>query len=304
MAQKKFVLSFNGQKFWVKLSHDGNTTLDVCLIDTATGDEFVGNNNHCTATTFATTQANNSELRAGTTPHVLKFDTENLANTNGNKQAIGDTAKLNNRLDYIIWQNDKQVGMIKAYSSDGPIPPGWLECNGQEVPIVRYGELYNILYPNRAASPHIWGVPTNPATYFRLPDLRGRTLVGSGTGAGLTTRTLGNSIGFETHTLSVDELPSHVHNGVTQGGNPLSYIVVNQSGPNANPVHVPGWAGGPNTAHASNGHFGPSYNYTGAPDQNYPASGHTHNFVTHATGNGQPHNNMQPSSVVKFIIQY
>lgn len=43
------------------------------------------------------------------------------------------------------------------------------------------------------------------------PDLRGRFVLGSGSGANLTSRTLQATGGEETHTLSSDEMPSHTH---------------------------------------------------------------------------------------------
>jgi hypothetical protein len=45
-----------------------------------------------------------------------------------------------------------------------------------------------------------------------LPDSRGRAIIGAGTGAGLTARTLGDAtIGEEEHTLTVAEMPAHTH---------------------------------------------------------------------------------------------
>lgn len=46
---------------------------------------------------------------------------------------------------------------------------------------------------------------------FGLPDLRGRTVVGVGTGTGLTTRILGESFGAESSSLTAAHLPSHSH---------------------------------------------------------------------------------------------
>lgn len=46
-----------------------------------------------------------------------------------------------------------------------------------------------------------------------LPDPRGRQLIGSGTGSGLTARTHGDQVGAEKHT----DVPQHNH-GVTDGG--------------------------------------------------------------------------------------
>ena len=44
-----------------------------------------------------------------------------------------------------------------------------------------------------------------------IPDPRGRALIGTGTGSGLTARTHGATGGAETHQLSVGELASHSH---------------------------------------------------------------------------------------------
>jgi microcystin-dependent protein len=44
-----------------------------------------------------------------------------------------------------------------------------------------------------------------------LPKLRGRALAAAGAGAGLTSRALGDTVGEETHVLTVPEMPSHQH---------------------------------------------------------------------------------------------
>jgi microcystin-dependent protein len=44
-----------------------------------------------------------------------------------------------------------------------------------------------------------------------LPKMLGRALAAAGTGAGLTARNLGDTIGEETHILTVSEMPSHQH---------------------------------------------------------------------------------------------
>ena len=43
------------------------------------------------------------------------------------------------------------------------------------------------------------------------PDMRGRCPIGVGQGSGLTNRTLGNTLGAETHTLSSGEMGDHQH---------------------------------------------------------------------------------------------
>jgi microcystin-dependent protein len=48
-------------------------------------------------------------------------------------------------------------------------------------------------------------------TTFALPDMRGRAAIHVGTGPGLTPKSLGQKAGAETHTLSINEMPSHNH---------------------------------------------------------------------------------------------
>jgi microcystin-dependent protein len=61
------------------------------------------------------------------------------------------------------------------------------------------------------------------STTFNLPDSRGRAVIGEGTGAGLTARTLAGTVGAETHTLITAEMPSHTHpNGASHQVNQLN----------------------------------------------------------------------------------
>lgn len=52
-----------------------------------------------------------------------------------------------------------------------------------------------------------------------LPDGRGRGIIGSGAGAGLTERTHGDKGGAETHQLTANEMPVHKHNVNTRAIN-------------------------------------------------------------------------------------
>lgn len=56
-----------------------------------------------------------------------------------------------------------------------------------------------------------WG-KGDGSTTFNVPDLRGRTSIGSGTGSGLTARNLAATGGEETHQLTIGELAAHTHN--------------------------------------------------------------------------------------------
>lgn len=102
------------------------------------------------------------------------------------------------------------AGAVLPYSANS-IPSGWLVCDGSEVSRTTYAALFGIIGT-------VWGAGDGSTT-FNLPDLRGRTPIGAGTGAGLTARTLGQSLGAETHQLTTGEIPAHVHTyGPNSGG--------------------------------------------------------------------------------------
>lgn len=76
-------------------------------------------------------------------------------------------------------------------------PRGWALCNGQLLPINQNQALFSLLGTTFGG---------NGQTNFALPDLRGRTPIHVGSG-----HTLGEQGGEQAHTLSITELPQHVH---------------------------------------------------------------------------------------------
>lgn len=93
------------------------------------------------------------------------------------------------------------IGAVQAYG--GSPPPGWLACDGSAVSRTTYANLFAVIGTTFGAG--------DGSTTFNVPDLRGRGPIGSGTGTGLTARTLGQQLGNETHTITVTELPPHNH---------------------------------------------------------------------------------------------
>lgn len=91
------------------------------------------------------------------------------------------------------------AGTVIDFAGSTP-PSGWLECDGSAVSRTTYATLF-------AAIGTTWGVGDGSTT-FELPDLRGRTTLGAGTGDTLTARTLGATGGREAHT----EVAAHGHN--------------------------------------------------------------------------------------------
>lgn len=76
-------------------------------------------------------------------------------------------------------------------------PKGWALCNGQLMPINQNQALFSLLGTTFGGDGRV---------NFALPDLRGRTPIHVGSG-----HTLGERGGEQAHTLSIAELPQHVH---------------------------------------------------------------------------------------------
>jgi len=92
------------------------------------------------------------------------------------------------------------IGAIIAYATADP-PPDTLACDGATYDRVDYPALYAALDDALLLD----------ADTFTVPDLQGRTIIGTGTGTGLSARSMGDSAGAERITLSTDEIPSHAH---------------------------------------------------------------------------------------------
>jgi microcystin-dependent protein len=76
-------------------------------------------------------------------------------------------------------------------------PKGWALCNGQLLPINQNQALFSLLGTTFGGDGRV---------NFALPDLRGRTPIHVGSG-----HTLGERGGEQAHTLSIAEIPEHVH---------------------------------------------------------------------------------------------
>ena len=158
------------------------------------------------------------------------------------------------------------VGQI-AWVSFTFVPTGWAECNGALLPIQQNTALFALLGTQYGG---------NGTTNFALPDLRGRTLIGSGDGPGLTPQSNGEMTGENQTTLNILNLPSHNHSvkAVKAVGN----------------KNMPG-----GNLPANTGDEDQEYS-TATPDTTFSAQ------AIQPSGSGQAHNNMQPYGTLKCII--
>jgi microcystin-dependent protein len=192
-------------------------------------------------------------------------------------------------------------------------PDGFLLCEGQAVSRTTYSNLFEVLKTGYGAG--------DGSTTFNLPDLRGTTIIGAGQKPGLTKRTVTETGGSESVTLTSQQLPSHSH-GVTIGDHthgvtdPRHSHTINDPG-HVHSVHTD-YAGPDEGAsqidHARSASGEPkdwntSATATGvtvnssATGISIQAGGST--TVTSApTGGAEAHSNMQPWIALSYIIKY
>ncbi len=152
------------------------------------------------------------------------------------------------------------VGSVISFSSD-IIPSNYLLCDGSAIDRVQYKQLFDVIGITYGAG--------DGNTTFNLPDYRGKVPVGIDS-SDINLDALGKTYGEKTHTLTVNEMPSHNHDMkvpktsmATRGIDIGNEFVVD--------------------ANSTNGKTLPKY--------------------TVSTGGGQSHNNMQPSIAINYIIK-
>jgi microcystin-dependent protein len=174
---------------------------------------------------------------------------------------------------------DAYIGQIMLFAG-AYAPRDWAFCNGQILNVSQNEALYSILGNTYGG---------NPGSTFALPDLRSRVPVGAvmpgpGTTAnGLTTYPLGQAVGAELVTLTSAQMP--VHNHLVEVSND------DASSPQANGNFL-----------AAKATFGGDavnvYTVNGAPSVGINLN---QGSVTPA-GGSVPHENMQPSLAMNYII--
>jgi microcystin-dependent protein len=120
-------------------------------------------------------------------------------------------------------------GMIMPFGGT-TAPAGWMLCDGSEISISTYGALYTAIGTN-------FGVSGSPTTLFKLPDFRGRFLLGH-LGSATTgirvlndgaAETVGNYGGAESSYITKNQLPQHEHSLQGDSGTQF-YALTNVTG--------------------------------------------------------------------------
>lgn len=118
------------------------------------------------------------------------------------RKIFGSVKIYKSATDDWVTIHSPEIGDIK-HSVRSDNHAGWVKCDGTAVSRATYADLFAIIGTSFGAG--------NGTTTFNLPDAKGRVLGGVGTGAGLTARNLGNKVGAETHTLTLQQMPAHTH---------------------------------------------------------------------------------------------
>ena len=116
------------------------------------------------------------------------------------------------------------IGQIQAFGFNFA-PRGWAQCQGQLLAISQYTALFSLLGTTFGG---------DGRTTFGLPDLRSRSIVGMGNGAGLDNVSWGERGGAISHTNTIAQMPAHTHNiGVNSAAgeeaSPVGSHIANQA---------------------------------------------------------------------------
>ena len=156
------------------------------------------------------------------------------------------------------------VGEIRMFAGNFA-PVGWMFCEGQLLPISENETLFQLIGTTYGGD----GQST-----FALPNLSSRIPIHMGTGPGGSSWQIGEMAGMEEVTLTVPQIPSHVHAHAT-----------NANAMNTSPL-------GKLVADTGSTHI---YRDGAAADLASPDA-------TASAGGGQPHTNLMPYLCVNFII--
>ena len=269
----------------------GDTDADATITTNGTGDLILRTNNATTSGTFVIADGADGDIT------VAPNGTGKFTITGSNIVFEGATADdhettfaiTDPTADRTITFPDASGTVALSADVSSAVPPGtvlatarssaptgYLLCDGAAVSRSTYSDLFSAISTT-------YGTGDGSST-FNLPDLRGRVAVGKddmgGSAAGNITNTgnldgdvLGDTGGLETHALLEAQLPSHTHGSGSLSGSGGITLGANTGGVN-----------------------------TGAGSA-VNAATITISGSTGSTGSNSPHNNIQPSIILNYMIK-
>lgn len=166
------------------------------------------------------------------------------------------------------------IGEVRMFAGNFA-PKNWAFCQGQTIAITSNTALFSILATTYGG---------NGTTTFMLPDLQGRVCIGAGNGPGLSPYALGEKGGTENVTLTLQQMPAHIH----AAAGTVSPWVNAGSGDESNPNNEY------NAISTIGDLYSDSRNTTMGPS---PVTA----TISNAGGNG-PHSNQQPYLGMNYVI--
>jgi microcystin-dependent protein len=184
------------------------------------------------------------------------------------------------------------AGVISQYAGSAA-PDGYLLCTGQSLSTTTYPALF-------AAIGYTYG---GSGSSFNVPNLQNRVPVGLGSDVEFDT--LGETGGSKTHTLTVNQMPSHTH--IQDAHNHTQNSHNHTQNSHTHPERIAQNAAGLlSAAGNSYGVAVDTASTTGATTATNIATTATNQAATATnqnTGGGQAHNNLQPYIVLNYIIK-
>lgn len=205
-----------------------------------------------------------------------------------------------------------QIGDYK-YSASNQNKNGWLICDGSSISIDEYPDLFAVIGTTFGSG----------EGYFNLPNFLGRVPGNVGDSGNYHSR--GESVGTDTNTLSVEQLPAHNHTGTTNSSTTgiTSSGTTDSAGSHAHAYNDAYFAeaggSGPGNLLGTSGAIDYDNNFrwraadgswsntaqdintstNGAHTHTFTANisdpGHVHTITTNNTGSGDAVNNIQPT---------
>ena len=235
--------------------------------------------------------------------------------------SVGNIALVMNQIGLL-----PPVGSVSTYAGI-QAPTGYILCDGSAISRTVYHALFQVIGTTYGSG--------DGSTTFNVPNLKGKFVVGFDS-AQTEFDNLSETGGAKTHTLTIAEMPSHNHDGLTQSAGTHTHTITDPGHSHAitDPSHTHtsnaiggqgnyglALADGTNTVTSTDSSSGElnvwttpgtlsinssttgitvNSNTTGITNQSTGA----HQHVINSQGGGQPHNNLPPYLVLNYIIKH